>query len=375
MLKLNKLVNKKLLNLKKKSHGGEIYKFSIDKGKFIDFSTNINHLFALKDYNDIINEALNQITKYPDSDSSRLKKSLNSYFQSKLKPENFIVSSGSMELIDLFGITFVQKNNKVIIYQPTFSEYEWVVKKCGGRILNVFRDEDNNFQLDFNILKKNLSKNPKCVYICSPNNPNGYLDDRKLLEEFIFQAGEQNVLVFLDEAFIEFTGEKNSMITRIDKYPNLFVTRSFTKFFGIPGLRIGFGVSNVKIIELLKKVQVPWPVNNIAQKLAEKLIQSKEFIKTSKEFFEKERDYVISELSNIKGFKIFPSSTNFLLINTKDTEFSSKILRKKMLKHNILIRDCSNYEGLDEYYIRIAIKSREQNNRLIDALSSICNQF
>ncbi|MFW9987920.1 MAG: pyridoxal phosphate-dependent aminotransferase [Candidatus Odinarchaeota archaeon] len=339
----------------------------------MDFSTNINHLFALKNYNDIINDALNQISKYPDSDSSHLKKILSSYFQNKLKPENFIVSNGSTELIDIFVLTFIKKNNKVLIYQPTFSEYEWVVKKYGGRILNVFREKDNNFKLDLNILKKKLSKKLKCVFICSPNNPNGYLDDRKLLEDFILQANEKNILVFLDEAFIEFTGEKNSLITKIDNHPNLFIARSFTKFFGIPGLRIGFGVSNIEIIEFLKKAQVSWPVNIIAQKLAEKLIESKEFIKTSQEFYQKEREYMISKLSNIKGIKIFPSSTNYLLINTKYLELSSKNLKNKLLKNNILIRDCSNYEGLDEFYIRIAIKSRQQNNKLIDALSSICN--
>jgi threonine-phosphate decarboxylase len=276
-----------------------------------------------------------------------------------------------MELIDLFGTAFIQHKNKVMIYQPTFSEYEWVVKKCGGKIINSFRNENNNFELNIATLEKGLSKNPKCIFICNPNNPNGYLDKRKPLEDFIVQAEKKNILVFLDEAFIDFTGEQNSLIRNIDRHPNLLIARSFTKFFGIPGLRVGFGGSTIEMIECLKKVQIQWPVNIIAQKLAELLIQSEEFISKSIEFFQKEREYMKSELSKIECLKIYPSSTNFFLVNIKDTNLSSKSLKKKMLKFNILIRDCSNYESLDENYIRIAVKSREQNCKLIEALSSI----
>ena len=370
-LDLSKLINKNLSEIKKKSHGGEIYNTNMDKANILDFSTNINHLFNLKNYQDILNKAINEINRYPDSTSRELKKSLCFYFQEKIKPENLIISSGSTELIDLFSYIFIQNKNRVVIYQPTFSEYEWATRKYGGSIVNVFRLPENNFQINIKDLKSILLKKPKCVFICNPNNPNGSLDHCNVLEDFIAYAMDENVIIFLDEAFIEFAGEKNSLVPSINKFKNLFIARTFTKFFGIPGLRIGFGCANPEIINKMNKAQNPWSVNIVAQKIAGRLIKSKETIRLSRSFFRKEREYVKGKLGRIKGLKIYPSETNYLLITIKETNMKSKILKKKMLEHNILIRDCSNYDGLDEYYFRIAIRSRDLNNKLINVLTSI----
>lgn len=321
-----------------------------------------------------MDEISNQIAKYPDSNSNRLKKTLCSYFKGKLEPENMIVTNGSMELISLFADTFIQKNNKVVIYQPSFSEYYWAVNKRNGRVINIFRDPLKEFQLNLNELEKSLSYNPQCVFISNPNNPNGSLDDINIIEKFISLAEEENILIFLDEAFIDFTGETNSIITKARKYNNLLVARSFTKFFGIPGLRIGYGGANSEIIELLKKFQIPWSVNCFAQNLAEKLIKSNDFINKSINFFQNEREYVVKKLSNIKNLKLYSSDTNFLLINTEKTHLDSQFLLNELIKHDILIRNCSNYEGLDKYYIRIAIKSRNHNNKLINILESLIKQ-
>ncbi len=360
------------MDIKKKSHGGEIHDFS--NYNLIDFSTNINHLIPKNIYKDSFDEISNQIARYPDSNSNRLKKTLCSYFKGKLELENMIITNGSMELISLFADTFIQKNNKVVIYQPSFSEYEWVVNKRNGRVINIFRDPLKDFQLNLTELEKSLSYKPKCVFICNPNNPNGSLDDINMIEKFISMAEEENVFVFLDEAFIDFTGEKNSLITKTHKYNNLLVARSFTKFFGIPGLRIGYGGANSEIIKLVKKYQISWSVNCFAQNLAEKLINSQDLINRSINFFLNEREYVIKKLSNIENLKLYPSDTNFILINTEKTLLTSHFFLNELIKHDMLIRNCSNYEGLNNYYIRIAIKSRYHNDKLIEKLTSIIKQ-
>jgi len=372
-LKLSELSNKNLLKLERKSHGGEIYKDGINKSGLLDFSTNINHLFELEPYMNSIIKSLTRISRYPDSDSMQLKNSLVKYFQNRLTPNNLIISGGSMDLINIFVSTFVQEKDKIVVCQPTFSEYEWAIKKCGGVVINEYRLPERNFQLNFESLEKQLAKKPKCVFICNPNNPNGYLDNIEAIEDLIYYAKERKILVLLDEAFIEFTGEENSLITKVKKFENLFVIRSFTKFFGIPGLRIGFGGGNPKLINFLKKVQTLWPVNNVAQELAEELLNSKDFIKNSVRYFQEESKFVSEELAKIKGLKIYPTSTNYLLINTENTSLSSKYITNQMLKHNILVRDCSNYNGLDDYYIRVAIKSRDINCKLIRTFNSVCN--
>lgn len=370
---LNRVINEKKKKLAHNSHGGEIYKIKTlhDFNSLLDFSTNINPLASLELFERAYLNSINQVSRYPDSKSTLLKEELVKYFENKITIENLIIGAGSEELISIFCSMFIDSGDEVIICQPTFTEYAWAIQKNEGKIINVYRKPKNNFQLECDPIISQITSKTKIIFICNPNNPNGLLDPFEKLEEIIKTASENDILVFLDEAFIEFTGESNSFVNKIALFDNLFVCRSFTKFFGIPGLRIGFGVSNPKIVNFITRGQVLWPVSCTAQRVAQEILRSKEFIDKSFNFFSEESKFVIKELKEISRLKVFPTSTNYILINTRKTGVKAPSIKELLLKEKILIRDCSNYEGLNEYYIRICIKSRELNLKLISSLKKI----
>lgn len=372
-MNFEKVINHKKKTLIHGTHGGEIYDNDpiINNKSLLDFSTNINPFVAP----DIIKQAclnsLNLVARYPDSNSTKLKEELLNYFENKISIENLIVGAGSMKLISLFCDMFINPNDEIIISQPTFSEYEWAVRKNAGKIVNIYRKPENNFRIEYKPIVNNISSKTKAIFICNPNNPNGYLDDSKELIKIINEASKNDVLILLDEVFIEFTGEFNSCVFKISSFDNLFICRSFTKFFGLTGLRVGFGVSTPEIIEYITCGQVLWPVNCFGQSLAIEMLKSKKFIEDSLNLFFKEREFIENELKKIHELKIFPSHANFFLINLEKTGIRSTKLKEELLKENILIRDCSNYNGLNDYYIRISVKTRESNLKLINSLKRI----
>ncbi|MFW9971424.1 MAG: pyridoxal phosphate-dependent aminotransferase [Candidatus Odinarchaeota archaeon] len=372
-MNFNKVINKKKRNLTHGSHGGEIYKLNSrnNPNSLIDFSTNINPLVTPNIFAKMYMNSINQVSKYPDSNSTLLKKELVIYFDNKVNKENLIIGAGSIELISIFCDMFIDPGDEIIIAQPTFSEYAWAVQKNGGTIINVYRKPENHFRVECKPIIDQITPKTKVIFLCNPNNPNGLLDHPKDIEKIINIASKNDVLVFLDEAFIEFTREFNSFIYRLSSHDNLFISRSFTKFFGLTGLRIGFGVSTPEIIDYITPGQNLWSVNCFGQIIAQEMLKSEKFIEDSLNFFSKERVFMKNELKKIPGVKIFPTDTNFFLINTENSQIKSNKIKELLLKENILVRDCSNYDGLNDYYLRISIKDRDLNIKLINSLKKI----
>lgn len=356
----------------RKSHGGEIFKLGLDKDPdFLDFSININPLAGKHLYFDALKTSISQIEKYPDSQSSQLKKELIHQFHKEITPENIIIGAGAMDLITLFCDSFILKGDKVIVSQPTFSEYEWAILKNHGILMNVQRNPENYFKISPSDIINKLHRGVKAIFICNPNNPNGLLDKIEDIEEIILKASKFNILVFLDEAFIEFIKDSDYFIKKINNFDNLFVCRSLTKFYGVPGLRIGYGIGTPKLINILNHNHNLWSVNCIAQIVTEELIRNKEFQARSREIMKQEYLFLKTELKKIKGLVIFPSDTNFLLVNTSSLGITSGEIKTRLLKWKVLIRNCENYEGLNEYYFRICIKNREENIRFLTVLKNV----
>ncbi len=354
-------------------HGGEIYGSEINpsQDEILDFSTNINEQIPPELIKNAMIKATSQILQYPDSDSSDLRQELLHYFGSGLTPKHFIVGAGSMELITIFCDMFVSPGDEVIIPHPTFSEYEWAVQRNGGKINVLFRKESRDFRIDSEWIIKSFKSNTKVIFLCNPNNPNGLLDSASEIERIITAALKREIMVLLDETFIEFTGEQNSFASRIHNFENVFICRTFTKFYGVPGLRVGFGIGSPKMIDILRKGQNLWSVNCIGQAVAQELLRNSDSIKKTIPIFEQERNYLADRLRTIPQLKVYPSSTNYLLLNLESLGITARELKDLLLKEGILIRDCSNYPGLNEFHVRIAIKSREKNSRLLDLLQEI----
>lgn len=333
-----------------------------------DFSTNVNPLINHEISKQTYMNSINHVPLYPDSNSTNLKREIVVYFDNIITTENLIVGAGSMEIISIFCDIFIETGDEVIITQPTFSEYEWAVKKKGGNIVNIYRKPNNDFRIECKSILNQINSKTKAIFICNPNNPNGLLDNLSDIQKIINETSKHDVLVLLDEAFIEFTGEDNSFIKKISDFDNLLICRGFSKYFGLTGLRVGYGVSTPEIINVISKGQNLWSINCIGQMLAQESLKSKRFIENSYFFFKKERQFLIEELRRISGLRIFPTDTNYILINSENIGIKSSEIKKFMLEKNILVRDCSNYEGLDDYYIRIAIKTRKLNLKLLQNL-------
>ena len=344
------------------SHGG-LFSINNPTAKIIDFSSNVNPLGSHPGVKKYLKKQLNQIHVYPDSESTKLR--LNLKWFTGINTSQILIGNGATEIIYNFCSAFVNKKSKVLIPCPTFSEYEKAVKFFSGKIIPF---KSLNLNKDF---QKFTAKIPikGIVFICNPNNPTGEILSKKNMEQIIKIAEKKSTLVFIDETFIELVPDSYpSLVKTIKKYENLFILRSFTKSFGLAGLRIGYGLGSKKIIQVLQRIKIPWNVNYIAQSAASAALCYSDFLDKSRQNIKKENSFLMNSLSKLEWMSCFNSSTNFILIKTK---INSKILQKKLLKKNILIRDCSTFCGLNENYVRIAVKNRKENQILIKALGEI----
>jgi threonine-phosphate decarboxylase len=224
------------------------------------------------------------------------------------------------------------------------------------------------FNIDAEAFKREMN-DAKVVFLCNPNNPTSKLIPQEMLTDIIETALKQNTLVFLDEDFLEFVeDEKNlTMIGRIKQYPNLFILRSFTKIYGLTGLRVGYGIANEEIISVLSCAKIPWNVNCLAQAAAVAALKDEEHLRVTRELIKKEKALLLSDLSKFGSFKFSAPDANFFFIDIRKSGLTAAQIKNSVLKQGILIRDCTSFEGLDEFYIRVAVKTHVENERLIEA--------
>ena len=244
------------------THGG-IFSIKNPNEKIIDFSSNVNPLGCHPGVKKYLKKQLNQIHVYPDSESSKLRSNLKWF--TGMSTSQILVGNGSTEIIYNFCSTFVNKKSKVLIPCPTFSEYEKAAKFFGGTIISF---KSLNLNKD---LSKFIQKIPKhgIIFFCNPNNPTGEILSKKNMEQIVKAAQKKSSLVFVDETFIELVPNSNpTLVKTIKSYDNLFILRSFTKSFGLAGLRVGYGLGSKKTIEILQRIKIPWNVNYIAQTAA-----------------------------------------------------------------------------------------------------------
>lgn len=342
-------------------HGG-LYSVKTKKQGIIDFSSNINPLGYHPGVKKYLKKQMKTMSVYPDSESAELRKNLNWY--TKVSDNQIVVGNGATEIIYNFCQAFLNKKTPVLIPIPTFSEYEVASKLHGSKVF-FFKTMNLNNDLDV-FIKKIPTKG--CIFICNPNNPTGILVSKINMQKIIIASLKRSTFVFVDECFIELADSTQSVLSYIKKYQNLFVLRSLTKSFGLAGLRIGYGISNKKIIRILNNIKIPWNVSGIAQKAASAALCYYNYLDETTKIISLEKSFLVEAISKIDGFSCLPTDTNFILIKTK---IKSDILQKKLLKKKILIRDCQSFRGLNNHYIRIAVKSHKDNIKLIKELEAI----
>jgi threonine-phosphate decarboxylase len=375
MKSIKNLIKENVKNLKPCIHGGEVLE-AADKSGFkyeqiLDFSSSVNPLGpSIKALNAAKN-SFNEISAYPDSYADELRSAIANHYC--LKSSNIIVGNGSTELMYLFAEVFLRKDDVALIPAPTFGEYECAVRKAGEA--PRFVDLDKTFNLNTSELRQKMA-GAKIVFLCNPNNPTSLLIPHSNLMEILETALRQDCLVFLDEDFLEFVeSEKElTMIPRIADFPNLFILRSFTKIYGLTGLRVGYGIASEEIVEVLLRAKIPWNVNCLAQAAAVAALKDEEHLRITRELIRKEKVNVSAELSKLKGLKVYGSDANFYFINIRELGKTAAELADELLRQGILIRDCTSFRGLDPYYVRVAVKTHVENERLIESLKRTVNR-
>ena len=379
-------------------HGGNIYKIFREKNikEILDYSSNINPYGIPESLKKRITENLEILERYPDPDYVELRQKLSNL--NKVNLSDIILGNGATEIIFLFMKVINPK--KILIVSPTFGEYERAVKateisgdtvslsSSNGDNKNIENKkieieyfelkESDDFKLNIGNLKNELENKYDLLIICNPNNPTGKFLKLAQTEEILKECNKYNTKLFIDEAFIEFLedGMKESIINTEENKKNLFVTRAFTKFFAIPGLRLGYGMYFDK--ELEKKIsekKEPWSVNNIAELAGLTVLDDTGYIEKTLKWIAEEKIYMYEKLNKISGMKVYETEVNFITGKIDEKLFSEgvnvKILREKMFEQGILIRDASNFKFLDERFFRLAIKDRASNERVIEAMKEI----
>ncbi|HEX9025138.1 MAG TPA: threonine-phosphate decarboxylase CobD [Clostridium sp.] len=348
-------------------HGGNAKEISrknkIEYDKILDFSANINPLGMPNSAKRAIIDGLDEVEKYPDITYFELKCSIGEF--ENINKENLILGNGAAEV--LFNVVRGINPKNTLILAPTFSEYEEATKAINGNIIYYKLKEKNNFCIQEDILDY-INIDLDLIFICNPNNPTGTITEKDLLKKILIKAEKNDVMVLIDESFLDFIEENLSMISYINEYENLIIIKSLTKFFAIPGLRIGYGIcSNVSLKENVENISPAWNINILAEIATKTAIKDKNYIEESIKFIKDEKEYLYNELKEINGLKVYEPNVNFVFFKT----IIKMNLKNELLKNNILIRSCSNYEGLDNSYYRIAVRSHEENSKLIKNIRNI----
>lgn len=352
-------------------HGGNIFTAARTLGvppeAVTDFSASINPLGISPMVRKALICSLDSLVHYPDSSHKELKRALARYHN--LSPDNFAIANGSTELI--YHLPAMLPGKKALIISPSFSEYVRALNQHHWEIQHFVLTPENNFSIDTEKLEKALGGGIDVLYICNPGNPNGSLRNQREIEQIYSLCLSAGTFMVLDEAFIDFCEEASAkrFVVHSD---NAIVLRSMTKFFGIPGLRLGYAVGNATLTCHLDAMGGPWSVNTLALAAGTAALQDAEHNQQTLEFIRQERRTLFQKLEQFPQFRVYPSSVNYLLIEIKNGMTAGE-LRDRLMHQHILIRDCSSFMGLSERFFRIAVRSSEDNQRLLECLRRVFN--
>jgi threonine-phosphate decarboxylase len=344
-------------------HGGDVYHLARTLGialaDLLDFSANINPLGFPPGIPAAVQAALAEIVHYPDRRCLALRQDLAAYHD--LSPEQILVGNGSTELIYLAAR--VLKPRRGLIVTPAFSEYEHALNVAGVPVAFQATAEAQHFTLD----RAPEARTGDLVFVAHPASPSGVLLDPELFLEMAAALDAAGAYLFLDEAFVDFV-EEASFKAHLARFPRLLILRSFTKCFGIPGMRLGCLLGSPELLAPLAAAQEPWSVNTMAQVMGRACLADQEYLNQTRALIKREREFLFERLAARPGLNPFPGTVNYLLVKLTRPGWTAARLQRQMLAHRVVIRDAGNFRGLDERFFRLAVRGREDNARLLDAL-------
>lgn len=350
-------------------HGGNLWKaaekYNIDVKDIVDFSSNVNPLGPSPSTEAALKERFHMVSCYPDPESVELKRELSNYLN--ICQSSLLLGNGAVELIYFLGRYFDKR--RVVTAAPSFSEYGR--GSVNSSYYYLFLNKEKYFQLNAAEVIPHICPSD-VVYLCNPNNPTGKIVKKEDLMKIYEECINKNACLVVDEAFIDYLDNPKgfSLKNEAAACSNLIVLRSLTKFFSLPGLRLGYLISSKCNVEAFDKLLPTWRINSFAETAGIFSLQDSDYMKKTRDFNKTERSYLAANLSRITGLMPFDSHANFILVDCRESGRSAEEIEDYLGKKGLLIRNCKSFENLDEYYFRVAVKFREQNNRLLNLLSS-----
>ena len=361
---IERAVRPEVRSMARPRHGGDVWQHDNIK----DYSSNVNPLGAPPRLAEYIAEAARDLHNYPDDSSARLKDAIAGRYD--VGADNVIVGAGSAELIRLFPEVFVSPGDRVIMPRPTFSAYGFACQLMGARLIDHLLPEDRGFALDVAELIGRLD-GAKAIYVCNPNNPTSRMVGRNDLLDLIEEAERKGVLAFLDETLLELSprSEELSMVSEVGSHENLFIIRSFTKSFAMPGIRVGYGFGSKELLRYLEAGRLTWNLGTIEQRVASRLMEDEQdHVARAVSMLDEEKRRMHSRVEALMGRVPLPDSY-FFFAPLDELGASSEQFRATMLRHGVLVRDCSSFGGACSQYTRFCVKTPGKDDEFLAALS------
>lgn len=352
-----------------KAHGGNIWKIAKELGmsphETIDFSASINPLGFSPKAEKAIKDAISLLGHYPEPGAEAIIHELASFHN--LPIENILAGNGSTQFIYLISHIFQPK--RTLLIEPCFSEYRNSLAN-GCAIDSFICKEDNDFLPDIDKLFDDIKNGYDIIYLGNPANPTGALVSKKTILDIAAECKKYNTILIVDEAFIDFV-EGDSVKREAVLFDNLIVLRSMTKFFAMPGLRLGYIIAHENIIRRFKNFMPPWSVNTLAIAAGIESLRARDYIKKTREWLISEAPLLTQGLCAMPYLKTYPSKVNYLLVKILFPAILAADIQKQLLKDGLLIRDCGDFTGLDSSFFRVAVRKKKENKLLLDSLHKI----
>ena len=355
------------------SHGGNVYeiskRFGYNVDDLIDLSASINPLGPPEGLKEEIVQRFSFIKYYPDIRSDELISTLSEFHG--IPKENIAVGNGSTEL--LYWLPYAMGWNRVALVLPTFSEYFRVLKNKRTIVRKLICSWETSFQPSVEQLDALIhASTPDALFLTHPGSPAGTPLTEDVIQFIVDSSKEANFYWVIDEVFIDFV-EELSLKHYVNQSDRIIILRSLTKFYSLPGLRIGYIFAPKSVIESLTSFLPPWSVNTFAQFAGVFCLKNRDFIKETVSFFNEERNRVIERLNKISNIGVLPSVANYVLIriSEKIPINAYKLCEELISQHKILIRNCANFDGLNDKYVRVAISTKNINDLWMNALDGL----
>lgn len=340
-------------------HGGDVYKYS----HCLDFSANCNPLGTPQNVKQAIIDSVDDLSDYPRVGCGPLKEAIAAYEHTN--KDYLICGNGAADLI--FSLCRAQNPKKALLPAPTFAEYEQALTSVGCEIVRYYLEETANFCIEESYLRILEREKPEIIFLCNPNNPTGITMPQELLERILESCTESGIFMVVDECFLDFVKEpeKHTLKEKLSEHPNLFLLKAFTKRYAIPGVRLGYGFcSDRSVLERMETVTQPWNVSTMAQQAGLAALKETEYVEKGRQLVFEEAAWMKAKMTEL-GLKVYPSEANYIFFHGPADLF------ERCVKKEILIRDCSNYPGLEKGYFRVAVKLHGQNEKLIQVLTEV----